>query len=274
MLIAPILNKTKQGQSNVYNLKVKHKNAAKVKEGIVLKGYTQADIIINSQTFNSSIYNTKDKEPNSTVNFIRNANYRAEKKDFLITTKESPDSTLYDLYNVSVPPRKISAGLDNLYGSVILDMKNEIPGIEKGRYISLKKLGVDKHITEEKLEKLKAIVEEEKDPARRETLMQLQGVSDLAKTVEYLHNFEFTIVEGATIREEELKNFLELFGNLQTRDAKNLSRYYEIAKENQAVYRKLTQINKILYNKPINLITRDKKSKVLVKTKDEIKNAA
>ena len=194
MVIMPIRNKNKQGISRILNVRIINKNANKVKEGIVLKGYKDGDVIINSQSFNSSIYNTKDQDPSATISFIRSVNYRTEKKDFLITTKESPDSTLYDLYHVNIPPRKISKGLDNLYGSMILDMKNEIPGIEKGRYISLKKLGVDQHITEEKLSKLKEIVEQEKDETKRTNLMQLQGVSDLVKTIEYMKDNNIPLV--------------------------------------------------------------------------------
>ena len=159
MLIMPIINKSKNGNTSIYNVKISLKNASKVREGVVLRGYDESDIIINGTSFNNSIYNKKGIEPNVTVNFLRNFNYRTGKKDFLVTTREASDSTLYDLYNVEMPPRKITAGLDNLYGSTILDIQKEMPDSPKGKYISLKKIGVDTHITDEKLYKLKDIVE-------------------------------------------------------------------------------------------------------------------
>lgn len=272
MLIMPILNKGKDGKNRIYNVEIKLKNASKVKEGVVIKGYKEGDIMINGTSFNGSIYDTKNKEPNATVNFLRNYNYRTGKRDFLVTTRENAYSTLYDLYNVMMPPRKVTAGLDNLYGSAILDMKNEIPGVKKGRYVSLKKLGIDKHITKDKLEKLEEIVSTEKDEERRYNLMQLRGVSDLAKTIEYMNHFDCTIISEATIAEEELKEVLNIFSFLNTKDTKNLSKYYEIASDNKEIYSKLTQISKILYNKPINLIKSGKKQKVKIKTIDEGQN--
>ena len=275
MLTMPILNRSKKGIMRICNVEITSKNAHKVREGAVLKGFNESDIVINGTSFNDSIYNTKNKEPNSTVNFLRNCNYRAAKKDFLVTTKKYQDSDLYDIYSVKMPPKKVSAGLDNLYGSIILDLKSETPGNKKGRYISLKKLGIDKTITEEKIYKLREIVSNEKDIDRIKDLMQLHGISDLYRTIEYMSNFEFTIIDEATIPEEQFKVVLESFSRLNSRDYKNLRNYYSIAEDNKDVYNKLTTISKILYNRPINLIKKSSdKQKVLVKTPDETKNAA
>lgn len=264
----PILNTNKNGISKIYNVEVKLKKASKVKEGVLVRGLNESDIIINGTSFNNSVYNTKGIDPNVTVNFLRNFNYKANKKDFLITTREYSDSNLYDLYSIPMPPRKIAAGLDSLYGSAILDMKKEIPGIKKGRYISLKKLGIDKHITEEKIEKLSYLAETEKDSDKRKDIFQLNGVSDLAKTLDFMRLFDCTIVGEATLTEEQLSNMVDILGAIQTRDYRNLARLYEIAKENKEVYSKLTRISKIVDNKPLNLIKSKSKSKVLVKSNE------
>ena len=60
---------------------------------------------------------------------------------------------------------------------------------------------------------------------------------------------------------------------VNTRDYKNLSRLYEIAKENRDVYAKLSKISKVLDNTPLNLIQSKNKSKVLVKINDGSKAA-
>lgn len=274
MIVMPILNKNKNGVSKIYNVRVSLKNATKVKESTILKGYGESDIIINGTSFNNSTYNKKGIEPNATVNFLREYNYRECKKEFLITTRENPDSTLYDLYNVEMPPRKITAGLDNLYGSMILDMKKELPGSKKGKYISLRKLGIEKNLTNEKIDKLKEIMNLKENETRKSDLMQLNGVSDLQNTVNYMQNFDYIIINESTIPEEQLNLILNSFSKIKTKDFKNLSKYYEIAKENRDVYTKLTMINKILYNKPINLIKGDMKQKKLIKIPEEVKNAS
>ena len=129
MLIMPILNTSKDGISRIYNVEVRLKNAIKVKKDINLRGYEEADVIVNGSSFKNSIFNEKNQESNVVVNFIRNKNYRSDKKDFLVTTRNHSNSNLYDLYSIEVPPRKVTTGLDNLYGKVIIDMQKEIPDI-------------------------------------------------------------------------------------------------------------------------------------------------
>ncbi len=273
MMVIPMVNKNRKGDSIIYNieLELKGESHSKIKEGTIIKGYEESDIIINGTSYNNSVFNIPNGEANKTVNFLRYFNTKSNKKNFLITTKEYPDSNLYDVYSVEMPPRKISGGLDNLYGSAILDMKNEIPGGKpKGRVISLKKLGIDRHITENKIDKLKEIIAVEKNEERRQNLMQLNGVSDLQTTVDYVKKFKYTILN--TIQEEQFKNILDFLELANTKEYKNLLKYYETAKDNMDVYKKLTRINKILYGKPIDLIESKKKSKVLVKTIEKTKD--
>ena len=146
-------------------------------------------------------------------------------------------------------------------------MKKEIPGKVKGKYLSLKKLGVDKHITEEKMSKLRYIMETEnkEDMNRVRDVCQLNGVSDLEKTLDFMRLFDCTIINEATLTEQQLTDMLNVLENINTRDAKNLARLYEIAKENKEVYGKLTTISKIVNGRPLNLIKSSNKGKVLVK---------
>ena len=274
MLRLPIINVNRNGVKRIFIAQVSKKNASKIREGVVLKGYNTGDIISNGISFNESVYNIPGGEPNKTVNFLRYFKGKSDKSTFMITTKEYNDSTLYDLYKVEMPSSKICAGTDNLLGSVILDMKNEIPGNEKGRIISLKKLGIDRNITDDKLDLLEQIVKTEKDSKRRIELMQLNGVSDLKNIVDYLKEFKFEIISGTTMKVDDYKNILNSFELINTKETKALSKFYNIAIENKEVYDKLSRISKIIYNKPLGLIENSKKSKVLVKTMDSKKTEA
>ena len=274
MLVLPIINTSKNKNSYLYFVEVLLSKANKVKEGVIVRNLEESDVVMNGTSFNQSVYNTKGIDANVVVNFLRNYNYKANKKEFLITTRQYSDSELYDLYSVPIPPRKIAAGLDNLYGSAIVDMKKEIPGTKKGRYLSLKKLGVDRHITEEKLEKLKILTDQEYDKNKRADLFQLNGVSDLPKTIDFMRLFDCTIIEEATLSEDQLKKMISSLEYVNTRDYKYLSRLYEIAKENQEVYQKLTNISKIIDKRPLHLIKSNKKQRVLVKINNDISKAA
>ncbi len=274
MIVMPIINKSKNGNVIIHNVEISLKNASKVKEGINLKSYREGDIIINSTSFNDSIYNTKNKKPASAVNFIRNYNYREGRNDFLITTKRYKDANIYDLYNVKTPPKKISAGMDNLYGCAYLGIRGEVPGINKSKVISLKKLGLDNTITEEKIEKLERIVNSVEGLEKQKEIMQLEGVSDLLRIVDSLNDFSFTVISKSKIPADYFKLVLSSFSNINSKEYKVLNNYYGIANENKEVYKKLTRISKIVYGRPIGLIKSDKKDKVFIKKKEEVNEAA
>ena len=101
MLVMPILNTSKDGTTRIYNVEIRLKTAVKVKENTELKGFGEADVIVNGSSFKESVFNTKNQENNVVVNFIRNKNYRSDKKDFLITTRHNSNSNLYDIIKMS-----------------------------------------------------------------------------------------------------------------------------------------------------------------------------
>lgn len=270
MLIMPILNTSKDGISRIYNVEVRLKSALKVKKNTNLKGFEEADVIVNGSSFKNSVFNTKNQENNVVVNFIRNKNYRTNKKDFLVTTRHNSNSSLYDLYSIEIPPRKVTTGLDNLYGKVIVDMQKEIPDIERGRYLSLDEVGVGEHLTEERLAKLKYITETAKDDKDFEYLILSNGMGDLKSTIDFIRMFEFEVIGESTILENQVTNLINLLEKTKTREYRNLSSYYDMAKKNKSVYKRLSKLNQILYGKPINLIQKREKGKVFVKTADTI----
>ena len=188
-------------------------------------------------------------------------------RNYLITTRGERDSNLYDVYEVAPPPRKVSDGLDNLYGRVLTDMRKEIPGTNTGRYISFEKVGLGKSITDEKIMKLQRIVKEERDTSKWPVLFEQAGIADLTDTVNFIRNFDCTVVTDTTIPEDSLNDTLKALEVIHTRDSKNLRNYYNMALENRDIYAKLSYINQIVYNQPLNLI-QSNRQKQLVKHKD------
>lgn len=267
----PLLNTSKNGVTKIYNVEVTLSTGVKVREEIELKGFEESDIIVNGSSFKKSIFNVKNKQGHVVTNFIRQSNYRKNKQDFLVTTKKYADSIFYDLYHVEMPPVKVTEGLDNLYGQVIMDLQKQVPGHKKGRYVRLKELGVDNHITEDKILQLKAIVEKASNKTELDFLMQANNLSTLPATLDFIHLFDFRIISEATVKESQITELLNSFQFIHTRDTKNLQNYYRIAEENREVYKKLTYMNKIIYGQPLNLIQPREKSKTLVKTNDSPK---
>ncbi len=265
MLVMQILNTGKDGVNRIYNVKVSLKDATKVKENTSLKGFGESDIIVNGSSFNNSIFNTKNYDGNVVTNFIRSKSYNTSRKDFLVTTRSNSNSELYDLYNVSIPSRKITGGLDNLYGRAIMDMQKEIPNIRKGRYVSLRDLGVTDHITDEKIELLKQISAKATTEEELNYLLTINNLGNLKNTIDFIRMFEFTIISEATIKEEEFNKVVNSLIPTFSKDVRSLRRYHQIACDNKESYEKLSKVNRILYGKSINLIRKKEKSKVLVK---------
>ena len=141
MIILPIINK-----GRVMFAEVTLKDAQKIHSGVVFEGMQESDVIVNQQPYSESSY-LHDKEDSSVVSFIRNSSLISQ-NDFMVSTREGRESK-YDVYQVKQPPKFVNKALDNLYASVITDMRKELPGTKKGRYISLDKLGLDDELSDE-----------------------------------------------------------------------------------------------------------------------------
>lgn len=270
MLVMQILNTGKDGINRIYNVKVTLKDANKVREKTQLKGFDESDIIVNGSSFNKSIFNTKGYDESVITNFIRSKFYNSSKTDFLITTRTNSDSKLYDLYSVAIPKKKVNSRLDCLYGKAIIDMQKEIPNINKGRYISLFDLGVCEHISDEKIEQLRYVVDKSTSEEQLNYMLFANNLTDLKATLDFIKQFDFTIINESTIKETDFKNILSSLQYTYSRDVKKLKRYYTMALDNKVCYEKLSKINKILYGKSINLIQGEKKQKILVKSNENL----
>lgn len=262
MLILPIVNRNR-----ILNVEIKLKDAEKIRTSVKFDDASESDIIVNSEKFSQSSYGNS-KDVNAPIDFVRSKSLLYP-RNFLVLTREAANSTLYDVYEVSQPPKKVSDGLDRLYSSVITDMRKEIPKYRKSRYISLEKLGVDDHITDEKISKLQKIVTEVKDEEQWPKLFKEAGVLDLKETVDFLNNFDCTVVSNTTIPEDNLNDILKSLEILNTRDSRNLRNYYDMALKNKEIYSRISYINQMIYGKPISLIrSQSQKQKQLIKVKE------
>ena len=161
--------------------------------------------------------------------------------------------------------------MDNLYGKAILDLKNEIPEVpNRGRYVSFDDLGISQELTNEKISRLQHIVKEERDSSKWPKLFQEAGIMDLDDTIHFLRQFDCRVLADFTMAEDSLQDTLNSLKAINTRDYRNLKKYYEMAKGNADTYTKLSYIHKVLYNKPFALIRAKSDAKQLVKKMDEV----
>ncbi len=264
MLILPIVNRNR-----ILNVEVKLKNADKVRTGVKLTQAGESEVIVNGQRLSESSYK-EIRDDKAALEFIRNNSLRY-RRNFLITTRSEASSDLYDVYEVGQPPRKVTDGLDNLYTSAITDMRKEIPGIKRGRYVSLQKMGIGEELTDDKIARLQDIVRTVRDTSQWPALFERAGVADLVDSLEFLKCFDCTVVDDTTIPEDSIQNIVESLRKLNTRDARNLSNYYNMALENRDIYAKLSYVNRLVTDKPLVLIqSKRQKQKQLVKSMSSI----
>ena len=263
MLIFPIVNKNR-----VMNVEMRLRNAHKIKSNVFSREFNESDIIVNREKFSNSIFKDS-REEKAPTDFIR-AKSILYPRSFLVTTKQRTDSRNYDVYEISQPPRKVNDCLDKLYGKAITDLRKEIPGIEnRGKYVSFEELGMDEYLTDEKIAKLQRIVKEERDQTRWPELFEREGIADIGNTLDFINNFECTVVSDTTIPEDNMKSTLKAFEIIKTREYKNLNKYYKTAQRNADIYKKISYINRIMYDKPLTLI-QSEKQKQLVKKQNEV----
>ncbi len=266
MLILPISNR-----GRVLNVAMILRNAHKIKTDVFSSDIKESEIIVNREKFSNSIFKDS-REENAPTDFIR-AKSILYPRSFLVTTKQRVNSKNYDVYEVKQPPRKVNDYLDRLYGKAITDLRKEIPGVKnRGRYVSLEEIGINEYLTDEKIAKLQRIVKEEKDQTRWPELFEKEGIADITNTLDFITNFECTVVSDTTIPEDSIQNTLKALEIIKTRDYKNLNKYYLMAQKNAEIYKKISYINKIMYDKPLTLI-QSEHQKQLVKKQNEVYNS-
>ena len=257
MLVLPIINR-----GRIMHVEVSLRDVEQTHGSVILEGTKESDVIVNQQPFSESSY-LHDKEDSSVVNFIRNTSL-IRSRDFLVTTRKGA-SDGYNVYQVKQPPKFINPALDNLYASVITDMRKKIPNLERGRYLSLEKLGLGDYLSEEKLSMLRNIVQTE-DRSRWLQLFEQAGIADIPQTLEFLNYFDWTVISSTTISEQTIQNCLAAMEPLNTQEYRNLKKYYQMAKSNQEIYSKLSIAYYYSHNQqPYNLIrsgNQDKPDKV------------
>ena len=258
MLILPIVNRNR-----ILNVEVRLKNAEKIRTGIRFSDAGESDVLVNGRRFSESSY-AKDGTDKAVLDFIRNTSLM-HKRSFLITTREDAHSDVYDVYEVEQPHRKVSDGFDNLYVSAITDMRKELPNSRKGRYVSFQKLGLGDIFTDEKIGTMQDIVEVAQDSSQWPVLFERNGVFDMVEALDFLNQFDCTVVSESSIQEDTLQGMIEALRKINTNDTKGLCNYYNIALGNRDVYSKLSQVHKLVYDKPLTLI-QSEKQKQLVKS--------
>ena len=255
MLVLPIVN-----HGRIMHVKISLKDAEKIYNSVILEGTKESDVIVNQQLFSESSY-LDDKENNSVVKFIRNTSL-VSRNDFLVTTREEAESNRYDVYRVKQPPKFINLALDNLYASVITDMRKEIPNNNvKPHYVSFEKLGFNEALTDEKIARLQQIVQEEKERSRWPRLFEQAGIADIPYMLEFLNHFDCTVISNTTLPEATLQSILALLEPTQISVYKEASKYYKIAKSNEKIYDKLKVAYHSIYQGPYRLIMSEKQKK-------------
>lgn len=247
MLILPIANKRR-----VMNVEIRLKNASKIRHGVCYDDANGGDIIVNREKFSDSSFkdSTDVKAP---IDFIRSKSILYP-RNFLVTTREESNSDVYDVYEVGQPPKKTTESIDKLYSMFITDMRKEIPNLPKrGKYISLKDLGFDKGLTDEKLALLQKIVREYGDSPEFMKKLEEAGIAELTSMADFINEFECTVISDSVIPEDSLQDSIKALSAINTRDYRNLNKYYNMAKSNKDIYTKFSYINEIAYDRHLKL---------------------
>ena len=156
-----------------------------------------------------------------------------------------------------------------------IDAEATLDKNRKGYYVSLDQLGFNEYLTDDKIDKLKSIVASVRNTESWPVLFEQAGITDVISTIGFLNQFDCTVVPGSTIDENYLKGLLDSFEKIHSRDYKQLNRYYNIAKDNHNVYKKLSRVYSSMYNEPYRLIQSQKqKAKTYKKTKNYNHNNA
>ena len=247
MLILPIVNRDR-----VLNVKLSLKSASKIKKRVRLYDIDESEVIISNRKFSNSLYKDS-KEKDAVMKFIRN-NTTPRGKKITISTRLRADEASYDVYEINVPPEKANDILDGLLALAITDLRKELPERSKGRYISLKQVGLDEILTDKKVDMLYDIVSNVRDASKWPELFKEYGLFDIIDTINFLELFDCTVVGSSSINEDVLKDLIKALEKINTKDYNSLNKYYKMALDNKKIYSKLSYAYQLLYNRSYKLI--------------------
>lgn len=253
MIILPICNRER-----VLNVKVELKKARKVAKKISDFNVDESDVIINGYKYSQSHFSNSTATPKSIMQFIR-TNSKTGKSNILISTKA--EDGVYDIYELEGLGEKVSDGVDNLIGTLILALKNE-SSTQKGRYLDLEKIELFDDITLDKVKELE-FLSKNMDKLNIAKYIEDHNLRGLFKLLQAMDDFDFTVLRNSKMDEKKFIEFIGFFEPTNSRDFNDLKNYLEMAKNNQREYSKLSYLNKIVNNKPLDLI-HSSKSKVKV----------
>ena len=135
-----------------------------------------------------------------------------------------------------------------------------LPIVNRGRVLNVavrlkdsSKIRTGIRFSDDKIERLEFVVNNIKDSSQWPMLFRREGVMDLVETLDYLKCLECTVVSESSINEDSLCDIIGALKKTNTREARNLSSYYQTALDNRDFYSKLSYVNKLVYDKPYDL---------------------
>ena len=244
MIILPICNRER-----VLNVEVELKKARKVARKIKDFNIKPCDVVVNGYKFSDSHFSDSVSTPKSIMNFIR-TNAKTGRSSILISTKE--EDGVYDIYELEGVSDKVSDGVDNLIGTLILALKNE-SSTQKGRYLDLEKIELFDEITLDRIRELE-FLNKNMDKVNISKYIEEHDLRCLFRLLQSMDDFSFTVIKSSLISEEDFNKTIKFLEPTNSRDYINLKNYLELAKDNQREYSKISYINKVINNKPLKLI--------------------
>lgn len=263
MLILPIVNKNR-----ILNVRVSLKGVEKARHGVNIADIFESDIIVNGRAFSKS-YFSDSKDPKAMVDFIRN-NLVSQNRGYSVVTKRALDTKTCDVYEVDVPPAKVSDVFDLLYSKALLDMQKEVPGVVKSKYLSLKNIGFDSIFSDDNVRKVRKIVSNVYDRNYWMGMFQEEGLTQMLQIINLMTLFDFVILSEASILESQMVEMISSFDKINSKDTKNLNNYYNMALDNRDIYGKMSYVSKMVYDRPLDLIQSSvqKRNAQLIKTSE------
>ena len=266
MLVIPVYN---EKEKYLINWRLSLKDVTVVDKNNIKNEYLnkmeESDLLVNTIPYSESIYN-ESRDINAPLEFIRSKSLLHRRK-FLVKTK-CTNTNEYKIYELNYPPKHINESLDSLYSLALNDLRFEdIEKENKGKYIYLKSIGIDKYLKDEDLAKLQRIIKEE-NPINWYNCLNRENISYLVDIIEFFKIFDFEILYDTRVSLKSMREVLNSFGTIKNGHYNNLNKFCgdsALSKSNYDILMRLSYVSKLLYEK--SLFFDDKR---LIKKRDGV----
>ena len=193
-----------------------------------------------------------DRNAPAITQLIRRYLYNNSTDVIQLTTSNYQNKDFYDIYTIPSPPHLSIPAIDSLYGYLVNDVRLSQPDAPRGKFLSLKKLGIDQLFSQEILQQISSIKQQYPRHDEYIDALKRQGYQWQVELLQFFNDLNFTILDETIMSTKNMQTTLQGLAPLHSKVDKPLKQYYQTAQDNYESYILLSTAHHMIYDRALS----------------------